>query len=372
MLLNSSKTRADFQVAFATDGGPTQLPPPFACPITSAPLCLRIDARGRFVMVAGHDHHYRSSDEGFLNFTRESLVGEVEQLWPEGGRESFRGNGGAQRPERLADRYDQLMLRLAKAGRRRPAQNQEFYNQFFGEKDILLFARDYRNILRRHELLRSIPRTGALRVIDLGCGTGHALRPLASRGWDLYGMEYAPKALRLCARHVPEATLFAGDMTRLPLAQNWFDVAISLEVCEHIRHDVTAMQEAHRILKPGGRFIMSVPGNRHHATYEELIGHYRHYTQEQLVQILTSVGFKTVMPLRHYPHFHRRYFVWWPWLSLADRVLRRVGGRSLYTLGQPEGAVYRTIIRHLTSAISQDRRRTGLGLRHSTFVCAFK
>lgn len=352
------------------------LPAPFVCPILRTRLTPLRSSAGQMLATSadGARAPHFSQTHGFWNFTRGGLPPDEAALWPQGGRESFRGNGDRARPDRLGDKFDRCVLRLAKSGRSAQPKDQEFYNQFFLEKDVLQFTRDYRNVLRRHELLRSLPTRRPLRAIDLGCGTGHVLETLAGRGIELFGMEYAPSPLRSCQRRVPEATLFAGDMTRIPLESESFDVAVSLEVCEHIQFDVTAMQEAHRILRPGGRFIMSVPGNRHHPCYMELIGHYRHYTQPALVEILKGVGFFQVVPLRHYPNFHRRYSLIWPLLSAVDRFVGKISNhqRSVYSWGRTDGSFYRSLIRNFTTRIRADRDPARGKPQESTFVVAIK
>lgn len=50
-----------------------------------------------------------------------------------------------------------------------------------------------------------------------------------------------------------------GDINKMPFADNTFDNVVAMEVLEHI-HDVPgALKEIHRVLKPGGVFVMSTP-----------------------------------------------------------------------------------------------------------------
>ncbi len=50
-----------------------------------------------------------------------------------------------------------------------------------------------------------------------------------------------------------------GDATKLPFADDSFDVVITSEVLEHIQDDVAAIAEMVRVLKPGGHFAATVP-----------------------------------------------------------------------------------------------------------------
>jgi len=356
--------------------GRETLPRPFICPLTQRPVETAVDLDGRGALrVPGAGHSYAYDPTGFPNFTREAMDAASRRVWRVEGKESFRGNGGATRPRTLFDRYDELILRLAKLNRsKQSGVEQSFYDSFFREKDMAQFLLDYRNVLRRQEILRNLPAQRPLRLIDLGCGTGHLLWALRDSGIDLFGMEYSPSSLRMACRCAPNAILFNGDMTRLPLESEYFDVATSLEVCEHIEHDITAMTEVCRILKPGGLFIMSVPGNRHSEAYWRLIGHYRHYTPDSLREILLAAGFKTVEPLRHYPHFHRRYSLVWPWISGLDRLIRKSssGTATIYQARLAGVEVYRRLLLHLVSAIRRDRSSGGNRLRESTFVKAHK
>ena len=68
---------------------------------------------------------------------------------------------------------------------------------------------------------------------------------------DLYGAAASDGA--------PHRRFVAGDATRLPLADDVADVVTLFDVLEHIPDDVTAVREALRILRPGGRLLVSTP-----------------------------------------------------------------------------------------------------------------
>jgi SAM-dependent methyltransferase len=66
----------------------------------------------------------------------------------------------------------------------------------------------------------------------------------------------------------PHVTL-VGDLVSLPLAEGSFDAALCIHVLEHVEDDRGALRELHRILRPGGWAIVSVPIRLDRATHED-------------------------------------------------------------------------------------------------------
>lgn len=69
-------------------------------------------------------------------------------------------------------------------------------------------------------------------------------------------------------RHGPHVTV-VGDVTRIPLATESLDAALCIHTLEHVAEDRMAMRELHRVLKPGGWTIVSVPLRLDGPTYED-------------------------------------------------------------------------------------------------------
>ncbi len=103
-------------------------------------------------------------------------------------------------------------------------------------------------------------------VLDAGCGHGFYLRTLReiseARGT---GVEFRPSWVAEGRRTLAGsgAGLVRGDVMRLPFAAGRFDKAILSEVLEHVEDDLSALREAHRVLRPGGVLAVTVP----HADY---------------------------------------------------------------------------------------------------------
>jgi SAM-dependent methyltransferase len=76
------------------------------------------------------------------------------------------------------------------------------------------------------------------------------------------------------------------DMTRSALASDQFDCVTAVEVLEHITQDADFVREVHRVLKPGGIFLMTTPNGQ--CIENTNPDHRRHYTKERLRELLAS------------------------------------------------------------------------------------
>lgn len=96
-------------------------------------------------------------------------------------------------------------------------------------------------------------------VLDVPCGTGWGTSLL--KGYtEVYGLDVSKEAIDYAADHFP-GNYVVGDMTKMPYAEDKFEVVICLEGFEHITflEGQKFIKEAKRILVPGGKLIMSVP-----------------------------------------------------------------------------------------------------------------
>jgi SAM-dependent methyltransferase len=75
-----------------------------------------------------------------------------------------------------------------------------------------------------------------------------------------------------------------GDMTRSGLPKGSFDLIVSVEVLEHVVEDEMFVSEVSRVLKPGGRFIMTTPNGDY--VENKNPDHKRHYKKQQLQTLL--------------------------------------------------------------------------------------
>ncbi|MFN3255762.1 MAG: class I SAM-dependent methyltransferase [Ilumatobacter sp.] len=172
------------------------------------------------------------------------------------------------------------------------------------------------------------------RVLDVGAGFGRHVFECARRGADVVALDYAENEVvetratlgAMVAAGEIELDRFKGvlrgDATCLPFADDSFDIVITSEVLEHIQHDVAAIDEMVRVLKPGGMFAATVPAwmpekinwmlsDEYHAPKADG-GHVRIYSKTELAAKLRSAG----LDLRGTHRAHALHSPYW-WLKCA-------------------------------------------------------
>jgi SAM-dependent methyltransferase len=112
-------------------------------------------------------------------------------------------------------------------------------------------------------------------VLDLGCGEGALLEAAGLRG---IGVDLNAERLALAAEK--GLRVVRADGGSLPFADDTFDVVVCMEVLEHVPRMEAVMSEVARVLRPGGRWIISVPGITLRSWYEMKRYHKAFYCDE--------------------------------------------------------------------------------------------
>jgi len=112
------------------------------------------------------------------------------------------------------------------------------------------------------ELLGFIEQHPPGRVIDLGCGTGTNVITMAQQGWDVSGVDFAPRAIRLAKRKAKRAKIQAdlrvGDVTNLRGIQGPFDLALDMGCYHNLDAEKKNAYVARlgELLAPGGYWLL--------------------------------------------------------------------------------------------------------------------
>ncbi|MHA6287101.1 class I SAM-dependent methyltransferase [Maricaulis sp. CAU 1757] len=186
--------------------------------------------------------------------------------------------------------------------------------------------------------LEALALEPGMRVLDLGCGQGRHMHglywsdiPVHAVGLDLCETDLRIAADKFFELPPPEpassersAVLTTGRAERLPFPDASFDRIICSEVLEHVDDPDTVLAEIERLLKPGGRFAVSVPRYWPEAICWRLSegypntpgGHVRIFRSAELRRRVEARGLGRFA--RHWAHaLHSPY--WWLQCALWER-----------------------------------------------------
>lgn len=157
----------------------------------------------------------------------------------------------------------------------------------------------------RSALLSGEARPGE-RVLDLGCGAGHFLALLERLGAEPIGVELAERALERAHRRAPgaETHLLEADGS-IPLGHGAVDLVWCSEVIEHVGDVGGLLGEVRRVLRPGGRLLVTTPFHgrvkgavlaltRFEAHFDPLGQHLRFFTPASLRHALEATRLEVV------------------------------------------------------------------------------
>ena len=95
-------------------------------------------------------------------------------------------------------------------------------------------------------------------LLDVACGPGYVSAAAAKRGACAAGVDFSDVMVRIAARFHPAVEFREGDAEDLPFAADRFSaVAINYGI-HHLNHPLRALNEARRVLQPGGRVAFTV------------------------------------------------------------------------------------------------------------------
>jgi SAM-dependent methyltransferase len=129
------------------------------------------------------------------------------------------------------------------------------------------------------------------RILDAGCGSGRNMVELARNG-VVTGIELSETSVAL-ARERDAGEVILGSVLDMPFADASFDLAVSLDVIEHLEDDFCALRELRRTVAPGGALLVTVPAYQWlWSGHDEINHHHRRYTRRSLQQVAERAGWR--------------------------------------------------------------------------------
>lgn len=109
----------------------------------------------------------------------------------------------------------------------------------------------------RAAFLAVVPPPGE-RTLDLGCGEGRVARDLAAGGHSVVAVDASPALVQLAAEVDPEGEYVVADAVALPFPDASFDLVVAFNSLMDLDDMPAGVREAARVLRPDGRFCISV------------------------------------------------------------------------------------------------------------------
>ncbi|MBI2516646.1 MAG: class I SAM-dependent methyltransferase [Opitutae bacterium] len=95
-------------------------------------------------------------------------------------------------------------------------------------------------------------------LLDAGCGGGLFCALAANRGYKVTGVDAAPRLIEIAQRRVPGRMFLQCDLEELPFGgSTHFDAVLAFNSLQYTRAPLKALGELHRVLKPGGRLVLT-------------------------------------------------------------------------------------------------------------------
>jgi SAM-dependent methyltransferase len=167
--------------------------------------------------------------------------------------------------------------------------DREYELQTHRAEDRHWWYRGRRTVLSRAIADLGLPRPA--RILDAGCGSGRNMVELAPLG-AVTGVELSKTSVSL-ARDRLIGDVIEGSVLAMPFDPASFDLAVSLDVIEHLDEDLDALRELRRVVAPGGALLVTVPAYEWlWSGHDEINHHHRRYTRRSLQRVAEQAGWR--------------------------------------------------------------------------------
>ncbi len=140
-------------------------------------------------------------------------------------------------------------------------------------------------------------------LLDLGCGpSGHITAYLRGKGLHISGIDISERCIEIASRLHPEIEFLRMDMSDLRLADQSADGLVAFYAIIHTPKRLVGryFREFRRVLKRGGKLLLSVKEGDEEGYLEEFLGHgtriyFSHFRAEEIERYLAGNGFRTLL-----------------------------------------------------------------------------
>lgn len=165
------------------------------------------------------------------------------------------------------------------------------------------------------------------RILEVGCGTGHNLDMLREFG-SVDALEVDETARGLAERRLGKPAFSAPlpELSDIPNAH--YDLVAAFDVVEHIPDDRAAIGGIARLLRPGGRLVLTVPAHQWMWSAHDVVNHHqRRYSKRALKRLIEASPLK----LEAIGYFNSLLFP----VAVAERLASKLRGKEDANLSLP-------------------------------------
>lgn len=140
-------------------------------------------------------------------------------------------------------------------------------------------------------LLQHSPPPG--RLVEGGIGSGRNLLEFHRMGFDVTGFDLMPESVQHVRNRGIEDVRVHDLGNPWPVDAESLQAVVLLDVLEHVPEPTEVLAHAHRVLKPEGAVIITVPAHPWlYSRWDEQLGHYRRYTVAEFRRHANAAGFR--------------------------------------------------------------------------------
>lgn len=131
-------------------------------------------------------------------------------------------------------------------------------------------------------------------LLEIGCGEGRGIAMLKDKVKSFTAIDKIETVIDQLSERFPDVKFIQDNIPPLnKVADNSYDVIITFQVIEHIKNDKLFLQEIHRVLKPGGKALITTPNIKKTLTRNPW--HIREYTADELKALCQQIFSKVDM-----------------------------------------------------------------------------
>ena len=233
-------------------------------------------------------------------------------------------------------------------------------------------------------LLDAAEVSAEMSILDVGCGPGYVSAAAAKRGATPIGLDFSREMIAIAKKMFPQIEFREGDAQQLPFGDASFDRVVANFALLHLAEPTRACAEAHRVLKPRGKFAFTVWAPAGESPYAKIIDdaiqthadmdvdlpagppHHLYSGREEFRQALERAGFEGASMI------FKLHTIEWnvPTARFVFDAERNAGVRTAGLLARQTPEKLRAIQSAIESAVSAYAKGDGFAIPKSAYIVA--